>query len=62
MTPLTDKIVTGLVFTLLLQFPSENTNSHEGKVDRVEENQLIRPKKWEVYWEMNFHIDLSYFF
>lgn len=45
MTPLTDKIVTGLVFTLLLQFPSENTNSHEGKVDRVEENQLIRPKK-----------------
>lgn len=35
----------GLVFTLLLQFPTENTNSHEEKVDRMEENQLIRQKK-----------------
>jgi len=45
MTPLTDKIVTGLVFTLLLQFPTENTNFREEKVVRVEENQLIRLKK-----------------
>lgn len=45
MTPLTGKIVMGLVFTLLLQFPIENTNFNEEKVDRVEKNQLTRPKK-----------------
>lgn len=44
MTPLTDKIVTGLVFTIFLQFPPENTNSHEEKEDRIEENQSDKKK------------------
>lgn len=63
MTPLTGKIVMGLVFTLLLQFPIENTNFHEEKVDRVEKKSINQTKKDErICQEMKFHIDGSYFF
>lgn len=51
MTPLIDQIVTGLVFTIVLQFLTENANSHEEKVDRVEENQFIRQKRIRGFFE-----------
>lgn len=44
-TLLSDELFMRLLFTILLQFPIEDTNSHEEKVNGAEENQLVQQKK-----------------
>lgn len=45
MTLLSDELFMRLLFTILLQFPIEDTNSHGEKVNGAEENQLVQQKK-----------------
>lgn len=51
MTLLSDELFMRLLFTILLHFPTENTNSHEEKVNGVEENQLVQQKKMRGFVE-----------
>lgn len=57
MTLLSDELFMRLLFTILLQFPTDDTNSHEEKVNGAEENQLVQQKKmrgfvekWNIDW------------
>lgn len=51
MTLLSDELFMRLLFTILVQFPTEDTNPHEEKVNRAEENQLVQQKKMREFVE-----------
>lgn len=52
-------VIYELLFTILPQFPTEDTNSLQEKENSAEKNQLIQQKQWEmgVCWEMKYWLN-----